>query len=136
MSIHFFQIEFSECLNLLTYNLNEVVKNLNFSNCAHIEKIEDNRINISNVSSSSEKLIINWTEVDVEKWIEEKNIQSSILNNIRPCDGKLLFELFSIKIQAPDYFKESLMANQDIANQFSLRDYAVFFNELKKLFLD
>ena len=91
---------------------------------------------IEEVSKMTKNLPLNWSEIDVEKWILEKNIQSSILNNIRPCNGKLLFELFSIKNQAPIFFKEILMANHDTADQFSLRDYAVFFNELKNLFSD
>ncbi len=95
-----------------------------------------NNFKIEEVSKITQSLPLNWSEIDVEKWILEKNIQSSILNNIQPCNGKLLFELFSIKNQAPVFFKEFLMANHDIADQFSLRDYAVFFNELKNLFSD
>jgi hypothetical protein len=129
----FRKLKFNECINLLNFNLNEIQKTQYYSN---LDETRNESLNFFDNTDNSEKLAINWTELDVEKWIFEKNIQSSILNNIRPCDGKLLYELFSIKTQVPEYFKESLMANQNVADQFSLRDYVVFVNELKNLFLN
>ena len=113
---------------------------------SHLKTLIDARddLNIDELpgllSPDSDNIIINssvvkWEEKDVEDWVAKNNIRSSILDNIRPCNGELLYELFSIKTKAPDYFYESLMASEYVVDEFSLRDYAVFFSELKKLFL-
>ena len=127
--INYTQIEFNKCIELINFNLKAIEKKTLDLNVAD----DPNQFELNHASLNS--TVVKWEEKDVESWINEKQIRSSILDNIRPCNGELLYELFSIKMKAPDFFYETLMTSDNSVDQFTLRDYAVFFNELKKLFL-
>ena len=88
---------------------------------------------LENINLKDSK-ILDWNEFDVENWIKNANINSSILNNILPCNGALLYEMLLIILQAPRYFFDSIKLS-DFEEKFGIRDYAIFSKELKKLFL-
>ncbi len=73
---------------------------------------------------------LKWTHDDVEKWFVEKNLNLAILNDLRPCDGNLLRQLFIMSITAPEFFYHSISSKKEL----SLRDAAMFSCELAFLF--
>jgi hypothetical protein len=80
---------------------------------------------------------INWTESQVHKWFMEKRIEASIVKNISPCDGRVLYELFLIKHETPEFFYKSLgYVNNSFNKGPTLRDIALFSYELKKIFVE
>lgn len=90
--------------------------------------------NVSKLQSFTVKEI-NWTETQVQKWFSEKKIDPTIIRNISPCDGRVLYELFIIKNETPEFFYKSIgFANNSFKNT-NLRDIAHFSYELKKIFL-
>ncbi len=74
----------------------------------------------------------NWKEKDVEKWFKDEAINVLILEDLRPCDGLILNQLFEILKTSPDFFYSALTAK----NKINLRDVAVFTYKLKRLFSD
>lgn len=90
---------------------------------------------VSKSQSSFAVKEINWTETQVQKWFIEKKIDQTIIKNISPCDGRVLYELFIIKNETPEFFYKSIgFANNSFKNT-NLRDIAHFSYELKKIFL-
>lgn len=79
---------------------------------------------------------INWTETQVQKWFIEKKIDQSIIKNISPCDGRVLYELFMIKNETPEFFYKSIGYVNNSFKNSNLRDIAHFSYELKKIFLN
>lgn len=77
---------------------------------------------------------INWTESQVQKWFSEKKIDASIIRNISPCDGRVLYELFMIKNETPEFFYKSIGFVNNTFKNATLRDIAHFSYELKKIF--
>ena len=84
---------------------------------------------ISQIKSSN---ATNWKENDVEKWFKDEAINVLILEDLRPCDGLILNQLFEILKTSPDFFYSTLTAK----NKINLRDVAVFTYKLKRLFSD
>ena len=73
---------------------------------------------------------IKWTEADVEKWFNKNNINISIFEDLKPCDGKILHHLYKILTTAPEFFYCALTSK----NKISLRDVAVFTFQIEILF--
>lgn len=71
-----------------------------------------------------------WAEENVNKWLDEKNFHSVIVDSVRPCDGKLLYSMYKMFESAPESFYASLNKN----NAVNLRDLVYFSTELKQLF--
>jgi hypothetical protein len=71
-----------------------------------------------------------WTEAEVDKWLNDQNIKASIIENISPCDGKLLDQLHQMSKEVPEFFFSCLRAD----SKASLKDVAYFTSELKSLF--
>ena len=71
-----------------------------------------------------------WTENQVEKWSIEKKILKDILENILPCNGKILNQLYNIKVEAPEFFYKSISSNKVLPT----REIAIFTLELDILF--
>ena len=72
----------------------------------------------------------NWSELQVIEWAKNLNINNSIIEDLKPCNGKILNQLFKILITAPEFFYCALTAK----NRINLRDVAVFTSELEILF--
>ena len=73
------------------------------------------------------QLVSEWTETDVENWFHEKKILYSIKQNISPCDGNVLGQLYKMSIDVPEFFY-SCLRNDTKAN---LKDLAFFANQLR-----
>jgi hypothetical protein len=91
--------------------------------------------NIEPSSDKKLKEILNWSKEDVNKWLNEKEICTGLRNLVFKCDGKLLHELYLIKLESPDFFFKSLKTkNLMLNNSITLRDVAHFSSEIKILF--
>ena len=84
------------------------------------------------ITNQKSSIVLKWNESDVEEWIRMKKIDISILDDLRPCDGRILNQLYKILTTAPEFFYCALTAK----NKISLRDVAVFTSELESLFKD
>ena len=87
-------------------------------------------------SSNKNPSIEHWDENAVEKWLNEKKINPSITKNILPCNGKLLSQMHSMLIEAPEFFYKSISFSSSTKekSRVSTRDVALFSYELKSLF--
>lgn len=74
---------------------------------------------------------LNWTEQDVKRWANEKNLSPEVTKNILPCDGHVLQQYYLMLNNVPEFFFSSLNSN---GNKVSLRDSGHFVSELRKLF--
>ncbi len=93
--------------------------------------LESDKIELECLKIHENEVFNNWTERDVDNWILEKEIHPSIGNALRPSDGKILYEFFLMKKDAPSFFHESFLAEN---STFTLRDYAIFSREINALF--
>lgn len=84
------------------------------------------------ITNQKSPIVLKWNESEVEEWIRMKKIDISILDDLRPCDGRILNQLYKILTTAPEFFYCALTAK----NKISLRDVAVFTSELESLFKD
>lgn len=105
--------------------VSDKIKSLHAENSLDVESTED----YPNVS-----LVLNWSEQNVQNWFIEKGLtmHKSIVENFKKCDGKLLYEFYLIKKEAPIFFYEKMFSTCN--EQFPLKDYTYFSKELKDLF--
>jgi len=75
--------------------------------------------------------VTEWKENDVEKWFKDEEINALILNDLKPCDGLILNQLYEILKTSPDFFYSALTVKN---KEINLRDVAVFTYKLKNLF--
>ncbi len=80
---------------------------------------------------SSVVTVTEWKENDVEKWFKDEEINALILNDLKPCDGLILNQLYEILKTSPDFFYSALTVKN---KEINLRDVAVFTYKLKNLF--
>ena len=95
----------------------------------HEEKKYDKK---GSTTNTTEAKIINWEESVVEQWFKDKNLNISIFNDLKPCNGKILNQLRKMMKTAPEFFYCALTKN----TQINLREVAIFTYELEQLFLN
>jgi len=109
-------------------NLNEI----------KLEIKEDAETNTNDGETSSEQQnikpaknkAIEWRESQVEQWANGCKIRQDILENILPCNGKVLHQLYCMKKEAPEFFYKSITSNKMLPT----REIAMFALELDNLF--
>ena len=146
--VNFTRYEFNECIRRLRVELDGVFKtnttpnqpaNIIVSTSTNrdennlLKKVDVNQLSQSGPAQNKVDQVLKWSESDAEKWLKQTDTHPNILANIRPCDGKILYELFLIKRDSPDFFYRSLSANF-LRRPVFLRDLAAFSNELRRLF--
>ena len=82
---------------------------------------------------SSEPKEAHWNENKVNEWMTANKISSKIRNNINPCSGEILFQLYSILKFNPEFFYGSLQRNE-FSGWRDLKELAHFCLKLKELF--
>ncbi len=70
-----------------------------------------------------------WSENDVEIWFKAKG-NLLIYEQIKPCDGLLLQQLYDMQINAPEFFYQYISMD----NKLDKRSILVFSSALKHLF--
>ena len=76
------------------------------------------------------ELVLEWNVEKVNQWLDEKKINSKIIESIQPCDGALLNQFFEMQSSCPEFFYSSISVNKTIP----FREVALFGFQLKKLF--
>jgi hypothetical protein len=56
----------------------------------------------------------NWTENDVSNWLNDKKFNDIIYNNVYPSDGSILFQLYLMNKNTPEFFNYSITSKQQI----------------------
>ena len=134
--INFNKYPFEKCIELVFKEINLSINQIN--------KDSDNAKSVPTKSSATRSfskptennetadisVILKWSEKQVEDWFNENKLGSSIFLIIKPCDGELLHQLYTLLLTAPEFFYQSLSKN----NSVDLRTALVFSLNLKKLF--
>ena len=76
------------------------------------------------------KKVLEWNESEVNLWLKDKKIHKNIITNISPCNGKLLHQLYNIKLEAPEFFYKSISSNKILPTV----EILLFVSELTNLF--
>ncbi len=93
----------------------------------------ENKKNVPNslqTNQSVEKSVEDWTYEDVNKWLNDLQVDKTILDSILPCNGKLLKQYYEMQCSCPEFFYSSISSN----NKVSFRNVASFGCELKNIF--
>ena len=97
-------------------------------------------ISISSSSMTIDKKVeetknseLNWTEKEVESWMKELNVNTTIRESLIPCDGQVLHQIFLMLKTNPEFFYSS-MRNSGLNSLKDLKDVAFFSTQLTKLF--
>ena len=110
--VDFNKYSYDECLKRVKHELKNI--------------FEISELSLPNKHGLSEdKSIENWTEIQVSEWFKNKKINCSICENLLPCDGQTLKQLFEIMKNAPEFFYFSISFDK----QVPLRDVAYFAKE-------
>ena len=90
---------------------------------------------VQTTSGASVEAAIDWNEIQVEKWLRKKRIDIQIQQNLKPCDGKVLFQMHSILSNAPEFFYMSMTRRASSSSPLmSSKEAAKFAYELLSLF--
>lgn len=81
-------------------------------------------------TSKEQPAVLKWSPKKVETWLTEKRIHEVIIQNIVPCSGKILAQLYEMQSQCPSFFYGSITSNQQVPTS----QVATFAFELKSLF--
>ena len=73
-----------------------------------------------------------WNQSQVETWLNQKSVSRTIKENVTPCDGKILNQIYLMLCDAPEFFYRSISSPD--STHISTRDLAQFAYELKSLF--
>lgn len=136
--IDFTKYEFSECIRRLLLEIDNYHKSEIESALTAVDKPteETNSTNnniettLNHIENEKIKKAEDWTERDVKRWLKEKHINKLIVQNVSPCNGRILNQLYSIQCNAPEFFYKSITSNKVIPT----KDIAVFSYELKLIF--
>ena len=116
---------------------NELILVEKDENCSTIKtadpRLEENFTSFAVTPNDFEynnKPVINWTEVEVNLWFKNRNISFYITDNLSPCDGKILEQLYQMSKEVPEFFYSTLRADA----KANIRDIAYFTSELRNIF--
>jgi hypothetical protein len=133
------KVKYEDALKRLKFEISNYLRDSVYRSIEKSEKTEldvvdktcEKKKPISEKENSVLVNVIDWSETQVENWTKQKKIINDvIIQNILPCDGKILAQIYKIQKQAPEYFYNSISGK----NTISLKDAAVFAYELETLF--
>lgn len=91
--------------------------------------VDNNSNNNSNSDISTGCAAYNWSETEVEQWF--KSIENDYLfEKLKPCNGKLLHQLYQMHKNAPEYFYKFI----SVSDQFNHRSILVLTYNLSNIF--
>jgi hypothetical protein len=141
MFINFMKYDFKECIRRLKNEIDNI-NNINDNKQNDSKKEISNKINEdenqnNNSRSNDNQVVLNeklllMTESDVDEWLVSKQFKSSIVNSISPCNGKILYQMWSILQTCPEFFYTAMRSDSE--NVIGLKDLASFAYELNCLF--
>ncbi|CAF0847844.1 unnamed protein product [Brachionus calyciflorus] len=119
--------EVNRNLTLIKYNLNKT--KIEIDKTDQIESMKNSTL----VNNDEWNFEINWNEKQVEDWLRKVQIDQNITKDLIPCNGQVLNQLYMILKWNPEFYYQSLKTSSADSIK-SLKNLAIFTNELKKLF--
>jgi hypothetical protein len=116
--VHFLKYDFEECVRRLREEINNIVRKLDLELEQQIDIAKPNDTAYDIDLSIENK----WSHNEVENWFKEKSLNALILDELKPCDAKVLKQLNTILKSAPEFFYKALKNKKEI----SLRDVGIF----------
>lgn len=125
--IDFTKHEFDVCMDRLKKELS-----LSTAVNSNIDKKETNvrKLSANREDDGYEDKISSWNQVETENWFKNRRISIPIRENMSPCDGRLLSQLYKMSNEVPEFFYSTLRSD----TKASLKDIAIFASELDLLF--
>ncbi len=128
--------DFKECIRRLKNEIDNINDKKIDSKIETSNRMNEDE-NQKNTSVSNNQIVINekllsMTESDVDEWLISKQFRTSIVNCISPCNGKILYQMWSILQTCPEFFYTAMRSDSE--NKIGLKDLASFAYELNCLF--
>ena len=120
MFVNFTKYSFDECIKRLQHEISE-------AGFGDIKKVNENH---KKSIESAAKSIEAWKLSDTQSWLNRTNMNENIKATLKDFDGKMLHNLNSIRLAAPDYFFNAISKN----NTIDLFSVVKFNEEFKSLF--
>ena len=147
--VNFTRYDYEECIRRLNNEIMSLIKSTqkqlstknNTVNKTEKQEADDLKIEINSLLPVVDRNdgICEWTSEQVGEWLKLSVIHPVILGHLHQCNGQFLYEMFEMKIKAPDYFFSliggQLQKSQQDNDKFELRHILSFSNQLDELFL-
>jgi len=147
--VNFTKYEYDECIRRLENEIQPIMKPKKApGNAAQPSDITKEQVTDTKskflepkqelVQSGADKLLkklLTWSKRDVSAWLAEKSITNqTIRTNLgADCNGQVLFELYSMKAHAPDFFFGFFRSDLE-SERLDLKELMAFAYELECLF--
>jgi hypothetical protein len=79
-----------------------------------IIKLPDLKINTNKATISDSKSLKNWTNTEVQNWLDKTCVNQEIFNVLKLFDGEMMVQLSRVKKTAPDYYFSAISRNNSI----------------------
>ena len=131
--------EFGECVSRINKEMVNIKKELGKS--TQVVKATETKTQAcpkepEPAKAKNEDSATKWDQDRVASWFEERKISKKIQNALGPCNGDLLSQYHKMYHKIPKYFLTELQADSLAGERISLKEQALFVNELEKLFDD
>ena len=128
--VNFTKYPFDDCIRRLRKEIDSCISlfgNINANSIVTVNNTDTATVQVQNHTS---KQIENWTDDQVKNWFVEKELNLNIFESLKPCNGKIIKQLYEIKCIAPEFYFQSL---KEVGNN-DLRSITVFTYFLNSLF--
>ena len=112
--------EFDECIKRLVKELDNLIGSENGTDIKKPTVIENNKTKLRN-----------WSQLQVKKWLNEKNFHLDIISSLNNSNGVILYKIFEMYTKMPQFVCKKLVNESN--NELKLTDVAYFIFELEKL---
>ena len=128
--VNFTKYPLDDCIRRLRKEIDSSISLFGNINSNSMVTVNNTATATVQVQNHTGKQIENWTDDQVKNWFVEKELNLNIFEKLKPCNGKIIKQLFEIKCIAPEFYFQSL---KDIGNN-DLRSITVFTYYLNSLF--
>jgi hypothetical protein len=132
--VNFTKYELNECFKRLKKEIKKCMENdfVDLKEGINVSNIQLNESNTHLIVSNKARIDVaeKWTENDVKEWFVKNNLNMAILENLMPCSGIVLEQIYIMRLNAPQFFYQSL---KEIPN-VNLSSISLFAHYLVKLF--
>ena len=102
------------------------------TNYAHLPRLLKGIDNTNYVGPQQPKKqqVHDWSAVEAKSWFLDNKIDAKIISLLSPCDGEVLEQLYKVKCEAPEFFYQSIGANNKEIDLKALVRFSVKLSEL------
>jgi len=126
--VNFEEFDFDVCIE-------KILHELKVSSKSKLGKSNNNQIIpqtvINKPMTKKTNKIEKWTEEQVKNWFMENNLNMKIFEAFAPMNGDLLFQVFEMKNNSPEFYHQALNRIVD-----DIRSILLFTMNINKLFSD